>query len=301
MNKTNKGVILALITVLCWGVLAIGLKVAVGKVDSFTIVWVRFSFAFAALAVWFLFTARDQFRILAKPPWELVVATLGLSINYIGFQMGVKLTSPSNAQVIIQIGPVLLALSGIFFFHEKVKKQQILGFSVVIVGFVLFYYEQLKNVLFTRGDFNAGVLFTVLAAVSWALYAIMQKKLVHRYPPQTLNLFLYGLPTLLYLPFANFITLGSLSFEWWLLLLFLGANTLIAYGCMNASLKYIDANKVSAIIINNPILTFIIMAILSWLQVGWITPEHFSIFAWAGALMFIFGAFMVVRAGNKNS
>jgi len=300
MNKTNKGVALALITVLCWGVLAIGLKVAVGKVDSFTIVWVRFSFAFAALAAWFLFTGRKQFRILIKPPWELVVATLGLSINYIGFQMGVKLTSPSNAQVIIQIGPVLLALAGIFFFHEKVKKQQILGFSVVIIGFVLFYYEQLKNVLFTRGDFNAGVLFTVLAAVSWALYAIMQKKLVHRYPPQTLNLFLYGLPTLLYLPFANFTTLGSLSFEWWMLLLFLGANTLIAYGCMNASLKYIDANKVSAIIINNPILTFIIMAILSWLQVGWITPEHFSILAWLGALMFIFGAFMVVKAGNKK-
>jgi drug/metabolite transporter (DMT)-like permease len=300
MNKTDKGVILALITVLCWGLLAIGLKVAVGKIDSFTIVWIRFSFAFAALALWFLITDRKQFSILIRPPWELVVATIGLAINYIGFMLGVKLTSPSNAQVIIQIGPVLLALAGIFFFHEKVRKQQILGFSVVIIGFVLFYYEQLKNVIFSRGDFNAGVLFTVLAAVSWAIYAIMQKKLVHRFPPQTLNLFLYGLPTLLYLPLANFGTLGSLSFSWWALLFFLGANTLIAYGCMNASLKYIDANKVSAIIINNPILTFIIMAILSWLQVGWIAPEHFSLLAWAGALMFIFGAFMVVRAGNKK-
>jgi drug/metabolite transporter (DMT)-like permease len=301
MNKTNKGVVLALITVLCWGLLAIGLKVAVAKVDSLTIVWIRFSMAFAALALWFLFTGREQFRILTKPPWELVVATLGLSVNYIGFMLGVKLTSPSNAQVIIQIGPVLLALAGIFFFHEKVRKQQIFGFCVLVVGFVLFYFQQLKGVLSAKEEFITGVLLTVLAAVSWAIYAIMQKKLVHRYPPQTLNLFLYGLPTLLYLPFANFPTLGSLSFEWWALLAFLGANTLIAYGCMNASLKYIDANKVSAIIINNPILTFIIMAILTWMQVDWIAPEHFSILAWLGAFMFIFGAFMVVRAGKERS
>lgn len=300
MRKSEKGVTLALITVLCWGLLAIGLKVAVSKVDSFTIVWIRFSMAFVALATYFLFTARDQFSILIKPPWELIVATLGLSINYIGFQLGVKLTSPSNAQVIIQIGQVLLALAGIFIFHEKVRKQQIIGFSVVIIGFILFYYEQLKNVIFTRGDYNLGTLFLVLGAVSWAIYAVMQKKLVHRYPPQTLNLFLYGLPTLLYLPLANFHTLGALSWGWWALLVFLGANTLVAYGCMNASLKYIDANKVSAILINNPILTFIIMAFLSWLQVGWIDHEHFSPLAWVGALMFILGAFLVVRAGNKT-
>jgi drug/metabolite transporter (DMT)-like permease len=300
MYKSNKGVTLALITLLCWGLLAIGLKVAVGKVDSFTIVWIRFSMAFAALAGWFLFSDRKQFRIFLKPPWELVVATIGLSINYIGFMIGVKLTGPSNAQVIIQIGQVLLALSGIFLFHEKVRKQQIIGFSVVIVGFVLFYFEQLRNVIFIRGDYNLGTLFLVLGAVSWTLYAVMQKKLVHHYPSQTLNLFLYGIPTLLYLPFANFHTLGSLSIGWWALLAFLGANTLIAYGCMNASLKYIDANKVSAILINNPILTFIIMAVLSWMQVGWIEHEHFSLLAWTGALMFILGAFLVVRTGNRN-
>jgi drug/metabolite transporter (DMT)-like permease len=299
MNKSNKGVILALVTALLWGLLAVGLKVAVGKVDSFTIVWVRFAMAFSALLVWFLITDRKQLRILIKPPWELVVATLGLSVNYIGFMLGVQYTSPSNAQVIIQIGPVLLALAGIFFFKEKVRKIQIAGFSVVIIGFILFYNQQLKGMFFGHSDFNKGLLLTVLAAVTWAIYAIMQKKLVRKYPPQTLNLFLFGLPTLLYLPFAHFSTLGTLSIGWWSLLVFLGANTLIAYGCMNASLKYIDANKVSAILINNPIITFIIMAILTVLNVDWIAPEKFTPLAWTGAFMFLIGAFLVVKAGKK--
>ena len=152
---------------------------------------------------------------------------------------------------------------------------------------------------FKPEDFNKGVFFAALAGVTWSVYAIMQKKLVKNYPPQTLNLFLYGLPSLLYLPFAKFSSLGSLSFEWWSLLVFLGANTLIAYGCMNASLKYIDANKASAIVINNPIITFIIMAFLTYFNVSWIEPERFSVLTWAGALLFIFGAFMVVKAKKK--
>lgn len=97
MKRTNKGVILALTTAFLWGLLAVALKVAVTKVDSFTIVWVRFAMAFSALLVWFLITDRSQLRILIRPPWELVVATLGLSVNYIGFMLGVEYTSPSNA------------------------------------------------------------------------------------------------------------------------------------------------------------------------------------------------------------
>lgn len=199
----------------------------------------------------------------------------------------------------VQVGPVLLAIAGIFLFKEKVKKVQILGFGVVVVGFFLFYYQQIKGMFFGNSDFNKGMLLTVLAAVTWSVYGIMQKKLVQKYPAQTLNLFLYGLPTLLYLPLAKFSTLESLNVSWWLLLAFLGANTLIAYGCMNASLKYIEANKVSAILINNPIITFIIMAVLTVMNVDWIAPEKFTPLAWIGALMFIFGAFLVVKAGKK--
>jgi drug/metabolite transporter (DMT)-like permease len=93
--------------------------------------------------------------------------------------------------------------------------------------------------------------------------------------------------------------LGSLNIYWWGLLIFLGINTLVAYGCMTASLKYLEANKVSAILINNPIITFIIMAILTAMDVKWIEGENFSLMAWMGALLFIFGAFMVVKSRKK--
>jgi len=299
MNNTNKGILLALTTAFFWGVLAIALKVAVNVVDPYTIVWFRFAFAAVALFILLFIFDKKQLRVLIKPPFWLIVASIALSINYIGFMLGVKYTSPSNAQVVIQIGQVLFALSGIIIFKEKIRKRQIIGFVIVILGFILFYIQQLKSLFFNTEDFNIGVLLTVLASVTWAIYAIIQKKLIHKYPPQTQNLLIFTLPIFFYLPFANFSNLGSISIGYWGLLIFLGANTLIAYGCMTASLKYLEANKVSAILITNPILTFIIMAILTILNVSWIDGERFTFLTWVGAITFIVGAFLVVRSGKK--
>ncbi|WP_153633243.1 EamA family transporter [Prolixibacter sp. SD074] len=47
--NTTKGVLLAMTTAFLWGFLAIALKVASTMVDSYTIVWFRFTVAFLAL------------------------------------------------------------------------------------------------------------------------------------------------------------------------------------------------------------------------------------------------------------
>ena len=300
MSDQSRGIALAIVTALFWGVLAIALKVAVAVVDPFTIVWIRFSFAFFSLFLWFLITDRSQLQILVRPPIWLLVASVALAINYIGFMLGVKYTSPSNAQVIIQLGPVSLAFAGVFFFKEKINRIQLVGFAVVILGFVLFYFQQIKSMFFNPDDFNKGVLLTVIGAFTWTIYAIIQKKLVHKYKPQTMNLLLFGFPSLLYLPAANFSTLGNLNIAWWALVLFLGLNTLIAYGSMTASLKYIEANIFSSIVVNNPIITFILMAFLTNLDVSWVEGERFGWVTWLGAIMFLSGAFLVVKARKPN-
>jgi drug/metabolite transporter (DMT)-like permease len=97
------------------------------------------------------------------------------------------------------------------------------------------------------------------------------------------------------LPFVNFASLAHLSFGYWVLLVFLGANTLISYGYLSLALKYLEAGKVSIIIVLNPIITFILMGILSWWQVSWIDGEHFSFLSVSGALIALFGAILVVR------
>lgn len=301
MTNQAKGIIYTLITVLMWGVLAIALKVATKEIDSPTIVWFRFSLAFSALFAWMAVQSPKELKILYKPSWLIVLSSLALAWNYMGFMLGIQFTSPSNAQVAIQSGPLLLALFGILFFREKISKIQILGFLLALLGFWIFYQQHVNAVPVGQGSqYTKGMLITFSGAVAWAVYAALQKKLVVHYPVGTLNVFIFGLPVLLYLPFVNFGSLAHLSFGYWALLVFLGANTLISYGCLSLALKYLEAGKVSIIIILNPIITFILMGILTELKVEWIAGEHFSFLSIAGALIALGGAILVVRKKKKH-
>ncbi|HCY42960.1 MAG TPA: EamA/RhaT family transporter [Prolixibacteraceae bacterium] len=296
MSNQAKGILYTLITVLMWGVLAIALKVASQEIDSPTIVWFRFSLAFSGMFVWMAVSNPKELKILYKPSWLIVISSLALAWNYIGFMLGIQYTSPSNAQVAIQSGPVLLAVFGIFFFKEKVSRIQIVGFLLTIVGFWIFYQQHVGAVpAGQEGQYTKGMLITLTGAVAWAIYAILQKKLVLSYSVGTLNVFIFGLPVLLYLPFVDFASLAHLSFGYWVLLVFLGANTLISYGCLSLALKYLEAGKVSVIIVLNPIITFILMGVLTWMQVAWIDGEHFSVLSIVGALVALAGAILVVR------
>ncbi len=140
-DQRVKGIIYASITAVMWGFLAIALKVASGIMDPVTIVWFRFVVAFSILFLFFLFTKPSELKIFKKPPIFLVIASIALGINYLAFLYGVELTTPSTAQVIIQIGPIFLGFVGLIFFKEKISMRQGIGFMIDGYGLFLFYIE----------------------------------------------------------------------------------------------------------------------------------------------------------------
>ena len=86
----------------------------------------------------------------------------------------------------------------------------------------------------------------------------------------------------------------------WVLLIYLGLNTVLAYGSLAMAIKLTEATRVSVIITLNPIITFVTMAILSRMQVSWIEPETFSLISILGALSVLGGAILVISAGWKR-
>lgn len=300
MPDQTKGIIYSAITAFLWGLLAIALKVAVQEVDPKTIVWLRFFIAFVFILGWQLYRNPGAVKIFVAPPLLLIVAAVALSWNYLGFMLGIHYTTPSNAQLFIQFGPMLLALSGFLFFKEKLSRLQMTGFLIALLGFAFFYGDQLLAFFEGKEQYNLGVLLTLSGAVAWTVYAVLQKILVRTHPAPTLNLFLFGFPTLIYLPFINPGSLLQLNWAWWLLMLFLGANTLISYSTLAEALRYIEASKVSVIIFINPIITFILMGLLTYFSVDWIVHERFSPITILGALIVISGAFLVVRKKKKH-
>jgi len=300
-NKNNlKGYLFAFIVVLLWGFLPIALKVATNVLTPIEIVWGRFSVAFLGLFFYNFYYDKNNVKILFKPPLLLIVSGIFLLVNYYGFMLGIHLTGPSVSQIFIQLGPIMLAISGFIVFKEALTKRKIVGLILVFLGLFIFYKENLNHLLTGISVFNKGIIALIIGASSWTIYSFLQKILVKKTSPLKANMIIFLVPTILLLPFIDIKHFTALTIPYLLLLLFLGLNTLISYISLSLALKYTEANKVSVIIILNPILTFVTMYILSNIRVSWIPPEHYTFITLMGAFMVIVGAILTIMSNFKK-
>lgn len=294
-SQRRSGILFAAATATLWGFLAIAMKVATREVPVLTIVWFRFAFAFLALAIFVARRGASRLRVLRRPPLLGLVAALALTLNYIGYLAGLDRTTPSNAQILIQTAPLMLALIGVFFFKERLNRAQVVGVLVAIAGFSLFALDQHRGAIVESGSLWTGNLIIFGAALAWALYAALQKVLTQRgHAPQDLNLIFYLLPAILLLAWCDFATLASLSPGLWLLMIFLGANTLFAYGFLGEALKRLPAWQVSLIITMNPLITLASMALLGALELSWLPADHVGALGYGAALMVVGGVVWVL-------
>jgi len=293
-SKRIYGILYTAAAAVVWGFLAIFIKVSLNDVAPVIVVWFRFTVAFGILFAFFIFRDRQKLAIIKKPPLLVIIAALSLTFNYISFTKGIELTSPSNAQVFIQLGPMLLAVVGIIVFKERISVRQGLGFILAGTGLALFFRDQLTNLLGSQAIYVNGVIWVIMSAIAWTIYASLQKKLVQSFHAQQLNIIIFGLPMLVLLPFVDFSVFASFTPRLWLLLICLGIITIIAYGCLAEAFKYIEANKISVIVTLNPIITFAAMAVIGSMSVDWIDAEVTTIYGVIGALIVVFGAVLVV-------
>lgn len=301
MNNNSRyiGVLYACITALLWGFLAIALKAALKFTDPITVVWFRFTLAFVVLFLAVRLRSPHQLDLLKKPPVLLLGAGLFLGANYLGYMMGIKNMGSNTSQIVIQTGPIMLAISGILFFKEKVNWRQIVGFSIAALGLFFFYQNKLAEFVHSADILKAGFYWVLFAAITWTVYAVFQKILVRTYAPSALNLVIYLIPALAFAPFANFSTLEGLSVGQWALMAFLGLNTLVAYGSIALAFKYTQAYKVSVIVTMNPIITLVTMSILALLEVTWVEAEIMSLNALWGAVLVLSGAIIAIYFSRK--
>lgn len=298
-DNTAKGIFFAGTTALFWGFLSIFLKIALKEVDALSIIWIRFFTAFIFLTAYQAIKKPQELRIFRRPPYLIILAGICLGFNYIGYIKGVELAGPGTAQILIQSAQVLLVLVGIFIFKEKLTNKQLIGFFIAVVGFSLFYSESLNDLTTDRETYDLGVAFTIFGAVVWVVYAAIQKKLVAKYSAQSLNMIIYLVPSIMFLWVVDWNLLFSQSLEMWALLIFLGLNTLVAYGSLGEAFKYLEANKVSIIITLNPIITLSALTIMALLEVTIIETKIISPLAFLGGILVVFGAILAVTRRRK--
>nr|WP_277603580.1 DMT family transporter [Bowmanella dokdonensis] len=292
-----------MLTALLWGMLPVFLKLSLEAMDAISITWYRFTLA--ALVVGFML-----YRSKALPPMRsisrsnnllIASAAVGLIANYVLYLLGLDYLNPETAQVLIQLAPFLLMVGGILIYRERFNKLETLGAVILLAGLLLFFNDRLPVLFSSLGRYTQGVLLIIVAAVTWAGYALSQKVLLRALTARQLTLILYVAGTLVLLPFSDLGLIWGMSSLQLFALLFCCANTVVAYGAFTEALHIWHASKVSAVIALAPLFTFTSMelAVRIW-------PDHFAAsdldhWAYIGAGMVMLGSMLAAVGKAKPS
>ncbi|OKH40475.1 EamA family transporter [[Phormidium ambiguum] IAM M-71] len=295
------GLALSLLTVFLWGVLPIALTVALQGLDAYTVTWFRFLVSFVLLGVYL--SARKQLpsgeKLLSLPKGLFLTAVIFLALNYILYLLGLSYTTPANAQVLIQLAPVLMGLGGIYIFKERYTLIQWIGLAGLTLGFVLFFNEQLKTLITSQGKYLFGSGLIIIAAITWAIYGLAQKQLLQQLSSANIMLLIYGSCALIFAPFANPQPILSLNLLQFSMLLFCALNTIVAYGAFAESLEHWEASRVSAVLAAAPIVTLASVWAVALLFPQWIFTNNLTILGVLGAILVVVGS-MTIALGKKS-
>jgi drug/metabolite transporter (DMT)-like permease len=189
-----------LLVILMWGSNFVISKILLESFPVWTLVFFRNVFASITL----LWIVRKFLHIKpdSKKVWCYVLgaSVLGVIMNNVFFQLGLKYTLATNASLIMGLTPLATAFISYLVFHAPLHWKQMLG---IVLGFFGVSLVVLKGSIMTLIDlsFNMGDLYIVGALVCFSVSFIFIKKATDiKFPPAILTLYAYCLSSITYLP-----------------------------------------------------------------------------------------------------
>jgi len=301
MTQENwkKGLVLSLITVLFWSTLPISLKISLEVADAMTLTWFRF--LVAALITWLLLMGRNKlsvYRQLNRYQWLwLSLAALMLVGNYVFYLIGLAMTSPANAQVFIQLAPLLMTLGGVLIFKESFNRQQKLGVGSIIIGLGLFFRDQIQQII--SSDYTLGIWVMFTAALTWAIYALIQKKLAQVMSSQSILFFIYCFATIGLFFFIRFEQTAPVTTTQWVAIAYACINTVVAYGAFAEAMNHWNASRVGMVLALTPVTTLLFINAFAWLFPRLLDPEQIHWLGYLGMIFIVTGSMLASLKNNR--
>jgi drug/metabolite transporter (DMT)-like permease len=299
-RRWQLGFTMSLTTAVLWGFLPIALKVALTGMDAYTITWWRFAVSMLGLGVFLAWRGQlPRLRGAGSRAWTILgIALVTLLANYVLYLISLDHTTPSVAQVVIQLAPLLLLLGGVFMFGERFAARQWIGFVVLIIGLLLFFNRRLPELAHPGTGLGLGVALMVIASIAWAIYGLAQKYLLRVFTSRQVLWMLYLGASIALLPTAALPQVLELDGLQLAMLAFCCLNTLVAYGAFGEALHYWDVSRVSAVLTTAPLFTLASMWLIGAL--GWrlLPPEGLNAWSVAGALAVVAGSMTCALAAR---
>ncbi|HCT65626.1 MAG TPA: EamA family transporter [Lachnospiraceae bacterium] len=263
-SNSIKGHLFAIFTVIVWGTTFIATKILLKELTPIEILFIRFVLGFIALT---LFSPkRLGFTKKAHEVLFMAAGLCGVTLYFLLENIALTYSFASNVGIIISIAPFFTAIvSHIFLDNEKFKLNFIIGFLVAITGIVVISLNGSAVLKLNP----IGDVLTILAALVWAFYSVLTKKissLHYNTILTTRRVFFYGIifmvPALFVMDFSpnlQLFTQPKIIFN--LLYLGLGASAL-CFVIWNLAIRMLGPVKTSVYIYASPVVTVITSALV---------------------------------------
>lgn len=290
------GRLAAVLTIVIWGTTFISTKILLADFQPVEILFYRFVMGFLTLLM-----ACPKKLKTKDSGQELTFAAAGLCgicLYYLLENIALTFTLASNVGVIISVAPFFTAVLVRLFMkpEEKLGVQFFVGFAVAMAGISLISFNGSKLELNPGGD-----LLAVAAALVWACYSILTKKISSfGYPviPATRRTFFYGIlfmiPALFFFDFRpDFSRFANMTYLFNIFYLGLGASAL-CFVTWNFAVKELGPVKTSAYIYMVPVITVLTSAL--------ILSEPLTLLTGTGTILTLAGLFLSEhKAGKKGA
>lgn len=185
MNQRKKGILLAIITAVMWGIMGIFVRDLSGfQFSNIEISFFRCALAGAAYFIFLLATKPKALKIDCKGLIICIVyGAVAYSISFVSYSVAVSRIPVGVATVLMFMSPIWVAILGVVMFREKLEKRKILTIAVCFFGAVL-----VAN-LIGAGDIQLdgiGILAGIVNGIGVALQILLPKFFAKDYDRDTL-------------------------------------------------------------------------------------------------------------------
>ena len=270
-------------TIFFWSSAFIGIRVGLQGYSPGSLALLRYlTAAIAVIPVYFSLKNRTK---VCPQDWFLffLAGASGFTVYNIALNHG-EVTVPAGiASFIVGLIPVFTTLLAIVFLKERMRAGAVLGIVISFIGIVFIAIGEHGGV-----RFDMGVVYSLIAALSASIYAIVQKLLLKRYQPLQVGAIAIWIGTLLLLFYTptlyREVQIAPLpaSISGIYMGIFPGV---IAYSAWSYALSRIPASQASTAIYTMPIVT----TVMGYLSLG----EVPAIYSLIGGVIALCGAVVV--------
>lgn len=283
--------------ILFWGCSFVVVKIALKEgLTPIAIATFRFLIAGGLFIIAILIEKkRKNYKLLVKKeelPTLLFLALTGVTFFFTAQYTGIQMAGASIAAILVcLLSPIIISALSVIMLNEHFVRKQVLGFGIAALGtFIIVTGGTIHSS--SSGDFLLGSLILLSTPILWATYSLIGKKIIERYSPFLVAVYVNALGGLCLIPFSlaerSLSQIFTTSLNGLLAILFLAVTcSLLGYYIWLHVMKQVGAAITSSFLFAEPLVT----ALFATIFVG----EELGVFIPAGAFLIFMGVYLVTR------